>query len=67
LTAVPNDVVERADGTTAAERFFGVKPHPYFEYLLERMPALPRPARKRPSAPEPPDAATVGADGWPNP
>jgi hypothetical protein len=64
LTAVHNYVVERADGTTAAERFFGAKPRPVFECLLEGMPELPRPARKRPSAPE---VATVGAEGWPNP
>lgn len=64
LTAVHNYVVERADGTTAAERFFGTKPRPVFEWLLERMPELPRPARKRPSAPE---GTTTAAEGWPNP
>jgi Family of unknown function (DUF6399) len=52
LTAVHNYVAERADGTTAAERFFGSKPEPVFEWLLERMPELPRPAQKRPAAPE---------------
>lgn len=52
LTAVHNYVVERGDGTTAAERFFGSKPRPLFEWLLERMPELPRPAPKRPSAAE---------------
>jgi hypothetical protein len=52
LTAVHNFVVERADGTTAAERFFGSKPPPLFEWLLERMPELPQPAKKRSSAPE---------------
>lgn len=52
LTAVHNFVVERADGTTAAERFFGSKPRPLFEWLLERMPELPQPAQKRSSAPE---------------
>jgi hypothetical protein len=62
LTAVHNYVVERGDGTTAAERFFGAKPRPVFECLLERMPELPRPARKRPSVPE---AASTGAEGWP--
>ena len=51
LTAVHNFVVERADGTTAAERFFGSKPQPLFEWLLERMPELPQPAKKRSSAP----------------
>jgi hypothetical protein len=64
LTAVHNYVVEHADGTTAAERFFGAKPRPVFEWLLERMPELPRPARKRPSAPE---GTTTAAEGWPNP
>jgi Family of unknown function (DUF6399) len=52
LTAVHNFVVERADGTTAAERFFGSKPEPVFAWLLERMPELPRPARKRRAARE---------------
>jgi len=52
LTAVHNFVAERGDGTTAAERFFGPKPEPVFEWLLERMPELPRPAQKRPSASE---------------
>jgi Family of unknown function (DUF6399) len=64
LTAVHNYVLERGDGTTAAERFFGAKPRPVFEYLLERMPELPRPARKRPAAPE---AAPQGPERWPNP
>ena len=50
LTAVHNFVVEGRDGMTAAERFFGDKPEPVFEWLLERMPELPRPAQKRPSA-----------------
>jgi len=64
LTAVHNFVVERADGTTAAERFFGAKPRPVFEWLLERMGELPRPARKRPAAPQ---IATARPEGWPNP
>jgi hypothetical protein len=63
LTAVHNYVVERPDGTTAAERFFGAKPRPVFECLLEGMPELPRPAPKRSSAPKPP---TDEAEGWPN-
>jgi hypothetical protein len=48
LTAVHNYVAERADGTTAAERFFGQKPRDVFGWLLERMTDLPRPAAKRP-------------------
>jgi hypothetical protein len=48
LTVVHNYVVRRGDGSTAAERFFGVKQRDAFAYLLERMPDLPRPAAKRP-------------------
>jgi hypothetical protein len=47
LTAVHNYVVRRADGTTAAERFFGQKQRDAFSWLLERLPELPRPAAKR--------------------
>jgi hypothetical protein len=64
LTAVHNYVLERGDGTTAAERFFGAKPRPVFEYLLERMPELPRPAQKRPATQK---GASPGPEGWPNP
>jgi Family of unknown function (DUF6399) len=64
LTAVHNYVVERSDGTTAAERFFGAKPRAVFECLLEGMPELPRPARKRSSTSE---AATAEAKEWPKP
>jgi hypothetical protein len=46
LTVWHNYGTERSDGTTAAERFFGSKPQPLFEWLLERMPELPRPVRK---------------------
>jgi hypothetical protein len=48
LTVIHNYGVKRADGTTAAERFFGVKHRELFSWLLERMPDLPRPAAKRP-------------------
>jgi hypothetical protein len=46
LTVWHNYGSERWDGTTAAERFFGSKPQPLFEWLLERIPDLPRPVRK---------------------
>ncbi|MGH7171656.1 MAG: DUF6399 domain-containing protein [Gemmataceae bacterium] len=46
LTVWHNYGSERWDGTTAAERFFGVKPQSLFRWLLERMPDLPRPVRK---------------------
>lgn len=47
LTVIHNYMVKGPDGTTAAERFFGQKPKDVFSWLLERMPDLPRPARKR--------------------
>jgi hypothetical protein len=47
LTVIHNYGVKRADGTTAAERFFGVKHRNLFSWLLEHMPELPRPAAKR--------------------
>jgi len=47
LTVIHNYLLKRADGTTAAQRFFG-RPHKdLFAWLLERMPDLPRPAKKR--------------------
>jgi hypothetical protein len=51
LKTVHNYFSERADGTTAAERFFGHKPASLFEWLLNKMPDLPRPAAKRPKTP----------------
>jgi hypothetical protein len=48
LTVMHNYHSTRADGTTAAERFFGKKPRDLFNWLLERLPDLPRPAAKRP-------------------
>jgi hypothetical protein len=46
LTVLHNYLVERPDGTTAAERFFGQKSADLFSWLLERLPDLPRPAKK---------------------
>jgi hypothetical protein len=58
LTVIHNYVSQRADGTTAAERFFGKKPRDVFAWLLERLPDLPRPAAKRPTrATQPPALA----------
>lgn len=51
LTVLHNYLVKRADGTTAAERFYGQKHKDLFSWLLERMPDLPRPAQKRPKPP----------------
>jgi hypothetical protein len=47
LTAVHNFWVRRADGTTAAERFFGARPADLFEYLVEHLPVPARPAKRR--------------------
>jgi hypothetical protein len=54
LTVIHNYMVKRADGTTAAERFFGQKHKDVFCWLLERMPNLPRPAAKRSKKADPP-------------
>lgn len=48
LTVVHNFVLRRDDGTTAAERFFGVPHGDLFTHLLEVMPPLPRPRRPAP-------------------
>ena len=47
LTAVHNFFIKRADGTTAAERFFDNKPRDMFEFLLETLSIPGRPAKKR--------------------
>ena len=50
LTVVHNYWLKRADGTTAAERFFGGKPKDLLAWLCERLPLPARPARRRPKA-----------------
>lgn len=52
LTTVHNYFVKRADGTTAAERFFDAKPTNLFEWMLDRVDLPGRPAQKR-SQPSP--------------
>jgi len=61
LTAAHNFHIRRADGTTAAERFFGRAPEPLFEQVLARVPLPPRPARRRPRPPKPPYLMPVAA------
>ena len=51
LTAVHNFFIQRPDGTTAAERFFGAKPADLFEWLLDHLDMPARPAQKRPRQP----------------
>ena len=45
LTVLHNFFIKRADGTTAAERFFGQKPKDLFTWLLDKV-ELPRPRKK---------------------
>jgi hypothetical protein len=47
LTAIHNYFIRRADGTTAAQRFFGLPPESLFEYLVAHLPLPPRPAQRR--------------------
>lgn len=47
LTVIHNFWIKRADGTTAAERFFESKPRDLFEHLLSVLPLPARPAKKR--------------------
>jgi len=47
LTTVHNYFIQRSDGTTAAERFFGARPRDLFQWLLERVDLPGRPAQKR--------------------
>lgn len=52
LTTIADYYARRADGTTAAERFFGQKPDDLFDWLLARcdVPAQPRSARLKRAA-----------------
>ncbi len=61
LTAVHNYHIRRADGTTAAQRFFGCAHETLFAQVLQRMPLPPRPARRRPRPPKPPYLMQVAA------
>ncbi|WP_353618526.1 DUF6399 domain-containing protein [Spartinivicinus marinus] len=47
LTVVHNYFIKRADGATAAERFFEEKPIDLFEYLIDH---LDYPAKRRRAA-----------------
>ncbi len=48
LTVVANYALVNAEGTTAAERFFGQPHRDLFTWLLNTMPLPARPAKKRP-------------------
>ncbi len=47
LTAVHNFLIQRHDGTTAAERFFGQKPPDLLAHLVSALPLPGRPAASR--------------------
>jgi len=47
LTVIHNYFIQRPDGTTAAERFFGRPPRDLFDWLVERLPLPSRPAKRR--------------------
>ena len=50
LTVVNNYFITRPDGTTAAERLFGLAHDNLFEWLMNRIGELPKPAIKRAKA-----------------
>lgn len=59
LTTVHNYLIQRPDGTTAAERFFGQRPACLFEAVLSQVRLPGRPARKRPPHKKPPHLRLV--------
>jgi len=46
LTTLHNYYIKRSDNTTAAERFYGIKPKDLFEQLLQKMPYPAKPWNK---------------------
>jgi hypothetical protein len=61
LTAVHNYFIQRPDGTTAAQRFFGRPPAKLFAWVLKKMTLPGRPARKRPRPAKPPYLQPIAA------
>ena len=47
MTVIHNYVIRRADGTTAAERFFNRKPNCVFDWIIQRVKSVPRPSKQR--------------------
>jgi len=47
LGVLHNFLVQRGDGTTAAERFFGQRPEPLYAWLVGRLPFPGRPWQKQ--------------------
>ena len=61
LTAVHNYFIQRPDGTTAAQRFFGRPPDKLFEWVLKKTSLPGRPACKRPRPAKPPYLQPIAA------
>lgn len=52
LTTVHNYFIQRLDGSTAAQRFFGAKPSSLFAFLLDHLSMPARPAAQRSQQPD---------------
>lgn len=61
LTAVHNYFIQRPDGTTAAQRFFGRPPDKLFKWVLKKTSLPGRPACKRPRPAKPPYLQPIAA------
>jgi hypothetical protein len=61
LTAVHNYFIQRPDGTTAAQRFFGRPPDKLFAWVLKKTSLPGRPACKRPRPAKPPYLQPIAA------
>jgi Family of unknown function (DUF6399) len=61
LTAVHNYFIQRPDGTTAAQRFFGRPPDKLFAWVLKKTSLPGRPACKRPRPAKPPYLHPIAA------
>jgi Family of unknown function (DUF6399) len=59
LTVIHNFELRRADGTTAAERFFGRRPADLFTALCQRIPLPARPRKRKPKPAQPSMRSTL--------
>lgn len=47
LTVIHNYFIKRSDNTTAAERFFEQKHRKLFDYIMQKLPSVPRPSLQK--------------------